>query len=1156
MKARRKPHLDEVRKLLLNNRTSEALAACEKLIVGQPADAGLRALQAEILLRLGRTDDALFALNDGLDINPDHADMRRLRGALHLAKGHQDAALADFERAAAVQPDSAEAWHNAGLIHATRDHYDKALVSFERAIAAHPANPEHHYQRGLALKAMGRTDEAIGAFDQAATLQPASVRFVCTLADSLRELDRADEALDRLDKVLTGAPDDPALHNHRGAMLFALGRYDEALASYDRALAASPDFIDALGNRGVVLSAFDRENEAELSLRRALALDPGRVVTHWNLALCLLRLGKLEEAWREHEWRWKKPEFKRFDFQLGQPRWDGTQSMDGKVLLLTAEQGLGDSLQFVRYAQQLIPRVAKLLLFVQTGLVELFAHSFPDALVSNSLESFPNFDFHCPLLSLPWACGTTESSIPATIPYLAPPLRRIAKWQQKLPSAGKARVGLVWAGSPRHKNDINRSLPLETLAPLLAIDSCDFVVLQCPLAESDRQSLSRYPNVTVCSDGLADFADTAAVISLLDLVISVDTSVAHLAGALGKPVWILVPRLADWRWMLHRTDSPWYPTAALYRVTGSSDWTRIVARLGADLRDFRPVKAVATSGHATTNLADALQFAAELQRNGQLDDAIALYRGVLQLDPNDFDANHMLGVARNSQGAPDEAASLVRRALNIRPGNPVALKNLFYILLRGGKHEEVIATSEQILAREPSAAAILADRAVSMIALKDYDRALDSLDRALAIAPEDFRAWNNRGTVLLNLGRRSEALNSLDKALALKPGFVDAISNRGLALLALDRPRDAIENYQSGLAQHPDSIALSCNFAVSLVALNRLEEAVSQARMAIALDPRNVDAHWNLSLALLALGRYREGWQEYEWRWQRVEMAPHLRNYKVPQWSGSEDLSGRTLLLHSEQGFGDTFQFLRYLPLLTDTGAKLVVTLPESIRALAEASFPQASFHGSEQALPRFDYHLPMMSLPLAFGTTLESIPSSEPAYLRPPPDRITAWRTRLPATEKCRVGLAWSGNPAHLHDRRRSISLDLLRPLFGLANIEFHALQKDFRPTDAAIAETLPNLKLTGPGFADFADAAAAILQLDLVISVDTSVAHLAGALGKPVWIILPFAADWRWLTERDDSPWYPSARLFRQRENMAQSDTIDRIRHALGKFAAQAST
>ncbi|MCX7167043.1 MAG: tetratricopeptide repeat protein [Rhodocyclales bacterium] len=1135
----------------LAGRGAEALETCDRLVEVAPLLIDAHLQRGWLLLSRGRHLECIAACDAALAIDPDQVDALLRRGVAQQALSRWNEALADYDKVIALQPDCTDALNNAGIVLAAKGEAEAAIVRYDRALAIRAGLPEALNNRGVALKVLGRAEEALASFSAASRLKPDYFAALKNQAEVLVMLQRHADALACYDRALDVQPGDPVLHKNRGAMLQALGRYQEALLGTERALSLQPNNPDAFNNRGVILGALGRHADAAQSFRAALALDPNNVNAHWNLSLCLLRQGQFEEGWREHEWRWKKADFFQHNYNFRQPQWQGREDIKGRTILLSAEQGLGDAIQFVRYVRLVEERGAKVRLLVSDPLLELFSASFPGAHVFSKAAELPAFDFHCPLLSLPLAFATRLETIPASVPYLSAPISSLAAWEAKWPATEFKQIGLVWSGNARHANDANRSIPLRSLAPLLNSDNCHFFSLQKELGPEDRAWLEGFPQVSILAEQLKDFADTAAVISMLDLVITVDTAVAHLAGALGKPVWILLPFVSDWRWPPGRTDSPWYPTARLYWQPAAGNWRHPIDQAASDLQGFLPTPRLhSTENPRAMGTTDAMKTALAMHNSGNLADAVAIYEGILQVQPDDFDATHMLGVVRLQQKRFDEAARLVERALAQHPDNRVALSNLASALRQGGEHEKAVAVYDRLTLLTPNNPEIWSNRAVSLIALRRNEEALVSVDSALALKWDHVTALNNRGAVLIQLGRHGEALACLDQLLEIKPGYSDAISNRSLALLGLGRPLEAVAVLRDALSRNPRQASLLNNLGISMMALNRHQEALASFADAISIDPDFVDANWNESLARLTVGDYAAGWRQYEWRWKRPEFAPHKRQFHLPQWTGEQDIRGRTLFLHFEQGLGDTIQFVRYIKLLESMGASVLLAVPETLRSLMTASFPDVRVFCGGEVLPPFDLHCPLLSLPLAFGTTADTIPSADPPYLRVPVERLEAWGRRLKTGGDIRVGIVWSGNPAHKSDRSRSFAAADLRPLLSLPGFRFYGLQKDVREADVEIMESLPRIELLGAEFADFADTAAVIPHMDLVISVDTSVAHLAGAMGKPVWIWLAFAADWRWLVGREDSPWYPTARLFRERTVSARAELIERTVAALGEL------
>ncbi len=580
------------------------------------------------------------------------------------------------------------------------------------------------------------------------------------------------------------------------------------------------------------------------------------------------------------------------------------------------------------------------------------------------------------------------------------------------------------------------------------------------------------------------------------------------------------------------------------------------------------------------NLPQTVQRALEFQRQGKLPQAVDLYLQVLAVRPDYFEALHMLGLVRLQQGDPVGALRLMTEALKARPKSPEvllhygivldalgryddalgffdlvlsvkrrsieALNNRGAVLEKLGRDEEALECFQRALAVKSVHPDTLYNQASVLRKMSRNEEALKSFDRVLAVKPGYVKAYSNRGMALEALGRREEALASYDKALALDANFFEALNNRANTLLKLARPAEALKYYDRALAINPFHVEVLNNRGTALAAMGRHEEALAACRSAIDVNPNYVDAQWNMSLLRLRLGDLPAAWKQYEWRWQRGENAKHLYNFVQPLWLGDASVAGKTILLHHEQGLGDAIQMARYAPLVVKQGARVILGAQPPLKSLFAQMGEGIEVIGSGEPIPPFDLHCPLMSLPLSFQTELGTIPADVP-YLAVPRDRIEQCNERLPPRQGLRVGIAWSGNATHRDDHNRSIALARLASLFDTPGIQFFSLQKELREDDAELLASESRLVDVARQFGDFSDTAAAVAAMDLVIAVDTSVAHLAGALGKPVWILLPLCPDWRWLTEREDSPWYPTARLFRQPAIGDWDNVIVRVRQEL---------
>jgi tetratricopeptide (TPR) repeat protein len=501
-----------------------------------------------------------------------------------LQQGHLDKAERLCTAILEHRGDDFDALHLLGFIRLQSGRHNDAIGFLTKAVKADAGSVDAMSNLGLALHGAGRIEEAIARYRSALALAPRHPEILYNLGNAHLALDRIDEALASYDEALANNPAHVGARVNRGNALLRFNRPADALASYDQALAAAPGHPQILTNRGHALRRLDRPHEALADLEAAVKNSPDFPEAHFEAALAYLTLGDFKAGWKAYEWRWKTGAFANKRRSFRQPLWLGDAPLSGRTILLHAEQGFGDTIQFIRYARLLSDRGARVIGEVQPELVPLLSQLDGVVIIAKG-EALPHFDLHCPLLSLPLAFGTEFSTIPAEIPYLAAPAARLAHWRDRLP-VGKQRAGFVWSGSPAHKNDTNRSIPLARLAPLF--ESLPFACfsLQREMRDADRDTLQRLPNLTDLGSDLADFAETAAVIAMLDVVVSVDTSVAHLAGAMGKPAVILLPHAADFRWLRDRRDTPWYPTAKLLRQPAFGDWDSVIAGLADQLREI------------------------------------------------------------------------------------------------------------------------------------------------------------------------------------------------------------------------------------------------------------------------------------------------------------------------------------------------------------------------------------------------------------------------------------------------------------------------------------------------------------------------------------------------------------------------------------------
>ena len=444
---------------------------------------------------------------------------------------------------------------------------------------------------------------------------------------------------------------------------------------------------------------------------------------------------------------------------------------------------------------------------------------------------------------------------------------------------------------------------------------------------------------------------------------------------------------------------------------------------------------------------------------------------------------------------------------------------------KSGQFVEAEQLCQQIVAARQDVFDALHLLALVQSLLGKKETAVASFDRALKVRPDYAEALSNRGLTLHELKRFDEALTSFDDALKVRPDYAEALSNCGLTLHELKRFDEALASFDQALKARPDFAEALSNRGLTLKELKRFEEALASFDRAVKVRPDFAKAQVNDALCRLLMGDLDHGWEKNERRWELGPPNDQKRNFTQPLWLGANEIAGKSVLLQAEQGLGDAIQFCRYVPLVAARAARVILEVQQPLVKLMDTLPGGAQVISRGDPLPNCDVFCPLLSLPLAFGTRLETLPSQTP-YLRASSQAVTDWKRRLGPKRHLGIGLAWSGNPVHPNDHNRSIELRSLLPLLNF-DATYVSLQQDVRADDATVLQERSDLLHFGHELKSFSDTAALMSNLDLIVSVDTSVAHLAGALGKPVWILLPFVPDWRWLLDREDSPWYPSARF-----------------------------
>ncbi|MBF0159661.1 MAG: tetratricopeptide repeat protein [Magnetococcales bacterium] len=1003
------------------------------------------------------------------------ADELYHQGNALLRQGEAQQAIDCYQQALQLDPDLFEAYHNLATVLYQQGRLQEALEHYQTILARWPDSSAAHNNLGALLQDQGDLAAAAESFQRAIDHRPDYADAYGNLANVRQKQQRWQEALASYQKQLALRPNDGTVLFRMGLMWQRQHHYQQALDCYQRTLAIDPNHADAWNNRGMICQLLGDLTTAAASYRQALTIQPDLAAAHFNLAINHLVQGDFAAGWQEYAWRRQMEEHRNFlRDPFKQPPWDG-RPLQGQRILILAEQGLGDTLQFARYIPMVAERGGQVLLACQPELHGMMTGLSGIHQLLPQKRPWPAFDSWAPLLCLPRIFQTDLATIPTTVPYLAVSRSLYEQWGHRLPPASaRMRVGLVWRGSAGHDHDHLRSIhDIAHLQPLLALDNIDWFTLQPIMA--DDQAVLEHNHVTDLWPQIRSFMDSAAILCHLDLLISVDTSILHLAGAIGRPAWGLLAFNPDWRWLLQRQDTPWYQTLQLLRQSQPNDWPELIGRVVAALQQQ------CQQHQGRYYFEQGLQS----QQQQQWPPALAAYQQALQ---HGFDAAEIynnVGVIRQQQ--------------------------------------------------------------------QRYSDATDCFRAAVAQRPDFAEAWNNMGTVLDAQNEFQQSYDCYQQALALKPDYATAWYNFGLLMQRQDRYDEADHHYRQAIALRPDYADAWNNLANVSHLQGHFDAAIACYHQAIAHQADAVAAHFNLAIIQLLHGDFSTGWQGYAWRRQMENHRVTLYDpFEQPPWDG-RPLQGQRILIITEQGFGDTIQFIRYLPLVAARGGRITLAcqkrLHDLVALLADPVIDQII--AQQPPWPEFDHYAPLLCLPRIFGTDLDSIPCPIP-YLRVDPEVLEQWQQRLPPRQpsSLRVALVWAGRPSHEQDRSRTLHhLELLAPLFTVSGVEWFSLQLG---PQAALIDQLPgSIHDLSPHITSFIDTAAILQQVDLLITVDTSVLHLAGALGRPVWGLISYVPDWRWLLERQDSPWYPSLRLFRQQQPGDWLEVIGRVADELRHMA-----
>ena len=988
------------------------------------------------------------------------------RGCNQMEAHQYSQAYEFFEPVTQINPNFFEAWLNMGNACGSQKHYNHSIDCYEKAVAINPNHAICQYNLGRAWYSERQYKNAIIYFQKAVALNASYFKAIYNLGSAYYRIRNLDRSIHYYMQALKLKPDQIDIYTNLGACYAKKGDIVTAISWHQKSLDASPDYANG----------------------------------HYNMGLSLLLDGHLNEGFQEYEWRLKRSDFPKPGYD--QPMWDGS-NFSHKTILVYMEQGFGDAIQFVRYLPLVKSRGGTVVLLCHPYLQRLFESAKGADQVITENDPVPFFDCHISLMSLPAIFKTDLTSIPDKTPYLSIPSSEGNNDIRKIIDPHKARfkVGFVWAGNPSNKHDQERSIPLHMFSYLASVKGIKMFSLQKD-QQANSFKLFDFIDLAPC---IKDFSDTAFAISKMDLIISADTSVAHLAGAIHHPTWVLLPKIPDWRWLLNREDSPWYPSIRLFRQKEPGNWSDVFTeviqalheRSGSlekmDIPDILPSEKIADQ---------LLQQGNSFFQQNQIESAIQKYQESLSLMPDTIDVLFNLGVSYLKLEQADKAIGYLRQVVNFAPDHDQAHNNLGIAYQKLGKKELSVSAFKSALKYQPESARTLYNLGNAYKNNHLYEKAVSYYIKAIEFQPDFAECMNNLADIYIDVENYDDALKLIDQAIETCPNYPEFYFNKGVIL-------SRIGDY---------------------------EPAIQFLRKAIAMRNDFVDAHYILGFCLLVLGQLKEGFQLHEWR---IAKRPEQHNYGLKRWKG-EFFEGKRLLVYCEQGFGDCIHFARYLPQVKIKGGTVVLGGgPELYPLFLHLKGVDQVIKEGDKCQP-CDLQVSIVSLPFLFETTMETIPSDTPYIFVPELSHEMIDPIIQRSKPKFCIGLVWAGSPTHKGDAERSISYETFAPMNTLENVQIFSFQK--KSGMSQICEKMNWIDIA-PHFNNFLDTALAARQMDLIITVDTSMAHLAGSLALPVWVLIPPIPDWRWLLDREDSPWYPTMSLFRRGKNEDWSNVMARL-------------
>ena len=983
----------------------------------------------------------------------------------------------------------------------------------------------------------GNKKKAIEIYEQLIELLPTNYEyyyFAATLSEEINLLDKAEAYFKKAISI----------NNDFALAIFGLGKtlrkkncLSESLEYFNKYKMLKPDDANGYYNAGVIYDKLLKYSEAEINYRKAIELNPNLPDAHWNLSLLLLRNGIYNEGWKEFEWRKKLSFFKKPILPVKE--WNN-ENIDNKSVLLYSEQGFGDSIQFLRFATILKNRVKRLDAFVPVELKRLFESSNIFTVVHSTIEKVkPSiYNYKIPFLSLPYLIGADKNRI--ALP------RPIFTMQEKDSDLNKPmKIGIVWKGNREHENSKNRDVPLSMILELFS-NRKDFKLFSFQIGQlkNEEKNLLQKFSVKDLSSEITDFYDTAILLQKMDYLISVDTAIAHLAGSIGLDVLLLIPSNSDWRWG-NGQSTPWYKSVKLFRQENSGGWKNAIEQIADELRKTYPIE----TNENRENLETTAAY--EFNRH-RYNSALQLFQKIATLFPDHRSFNN-LGLSYQLTGNRVKAKEHYREAIDFKKDYPLSYINLANLLIiennfkeavevlhsglanctdkfelyynmalanhKWNKHETALDYYRKAYRINVNTDFIL-DYASLLISINQADLAKELLEKHSDILNQHARYFLLSGNINRDKEIYSNADRNYKKALNLKPDYYEAYLNLASSLFLQRKISESEKIYMTMITRWSDKAEIYYNLGIIKQEQTKLHEAVSYFDKALSIEYKPEYAYAKSEI-LLTRKDFVNGLPLYE---RRLEF---LQTNVIPKLPNSlDEILGKRILVFEEQGIGDTFQFIRFLQPLKKEAAYLQIAVREKlIEFISNQQIADEVVSLNNVDINKFDFVIPIVSLFYLWVAKYGFILQPE-SYLK------SFSKINNSDPDKIRIAIAWRGNPTPVYHRKRHMKLEQLNPLFEENNIDFYVLQNDLSDVEREIINSHNNLFFIPDMVNSWEKLSGLIEGCDLIITIDTVYAHLAGAMGKTVITMLPYSADWRWGENDEKSYWYNNMKLVRQSE------------------------